>query len=224
MNRRSQVIAAILLVVAAAAVWLAARMTWATVYAEDGMSEPRTFPVHGSDWSPWLLAVAIVLLAAVPVQFFFRGVAARIVAVLVALVGVAVAIPAISLLTSGDNNLYAARVVDVPARYEVVAVTAAALPGAVLLAAAVCAVAGAVAMLRSGGGARRSTKYTTPAARRAELERRVFAEREQSRREPAGPLDGAAPAGARDEAAAPTERDLWDSLDHGVDPTADPAD
>ncbi len=216
MNRKPQVIAAILLILAALGVWIASRMTWARVYAEDGMSEPRTFDVHGADWSPWLVAVAVVLLVAGAVQFFFRGIAVRIVAVLVALLGIAVAIPAISLLGSGANNLYAARVIDLAARYEVVAVTTATLPGVLLLVCAVAAVAAAIAMLRAGGGERRSSKYTTPAARREELERRVFAEREAQQ------AGGSVPPAAG-QVGAPSERDLWDSLDHGVDPTDDPA-
>lgn len=208
-KNRSKALAAVLLVVAAACLWIASRMAWAKVYVEDGLSEPRTIDVHGSDWSPWLIAVALVLLAAMIVQVIFSGIVARIVAVIVAVLGIVVAIPAISLLVSGENNLYAAQVIDLAARDEVVAVTTATLPGLVVLLAALCAVIAGVAMMgtareRTGG----SSKYQTPAARRDELERRVFAER-----------DAAAGQQAQPQVTAQSERELWDSLDHGVDPT-----
>lgn len=208
-NRRPQVIASLLLIVAAGALWAASRMTWAQVYAEDGLTPARIFAVTGSDWSPWLVAVALFLLAALLVQFVLHGVFLRAVAVLVAAAGVAIAIPAITLINSGDNNLYAVDAIDLPARYDVVAISSQTGAGVVVLAAAVCAVLGAVMMLRSAStGPKMSSKYTSPAARRDELERRVFAERE--RREAGREPDGA------------SERELWEALDHGVDPTDDP--
>ncbi|GAC55937.1 hypothetical protein GOHSU_02_00800 [Gordonia hirsuta DSM 44140 = NBRC 16056] len=204
-GRRAQGVAAIFLIAAAALLWAASRMTWAQVYAEDGLGAPRIFDVLGADWSPWLLAIALFFLAALAVQFVLHGVWLRVVAALIALGGVAVAVPAISLLSSGDNNLYAAEVIDYPARYEVVAVTTSGGAGLVTLTAAVCAVIGAFMMARSAaGGVKMSSKYASPAARRAELEQRVFAERD---------------ARIADAAAAPTEREFWDALDEGVDPT-----
>lgn len=200
-GRRPHVYAAVLLVIAAAALWGAGQMTWATVYAEDGQSEPRTLAVTGMDWSPWLIAAAVALLAGAAAQFVLHGGWLRIVAVLVAVIGATTAIPAISLLNS-ENDLYAARAIDLPARYDVVAVTTSAFGAVVVLVAAVCAVAGAVFLLRAASAGRRmSTKYASPAARRDDLERRVFAEREQQE--------------------AASEREFWDALDHGLDPTAD---
>lgn len=197
-SRRPQLLATALLLAAAALLWGASRMRWAQVYTEDGLGEPRVFDVLGSDWSPWLLAVALLFLAALGVQFVLHGVLLRVVAVLVALGGVLAAVPAISLLTSGENNLYAAETVDLPARSDIIAVTISAGAGVVTLLAAVCAVAGAVLMIRSASGARTmSSKYTSPASRRAELERQVFADRDRER----------------------SEREFWDALDHGVDPT-----
>lgn len=207
-SRRAQAIASLLLIAAAGVLWGASRMTWAEVYAEDGLSEPRIFAVTGADWSPWLVAVALFFLAALVVQFVLHGIMLRLVAVLVALAGVAVAVPAITLINSGDTDTYAADVIDLPARYDVVAITSRTGAGIVVLVAAACAVIGAVAMLRSAtGGSKMSSKYTSPAARREELERRVFAERE--RRE------------AGQDAGAASERELWEALDHGVDPTDD---
>ncbi len=210
-NRRPQVVAVVALLVAAAALWGASRMQWALVYTEDGLTQARTFSVIGADWSPWLVAVAIFFLAALAVQFVLHGVILRAAAVLVALGGVAAAFPAISLLNSADD-LYATRVVEIPARSTVVAVTTDWEPGVVVLFGAVCAVVGAVAMMRSAStGRQMSSKYTSPAARREDLERRAFADYE--RRQASG-----------DARPAPTEREFWDSLDSGVDPTDDPGD
>jgi uncharacterized membrane protein (TIGR02234 family) len=71
--------------------------------------------------------------------------------------------------------------------------------GAVItLVAAVCALAGAVLLMRSANGARRgvATRYATPAARRA-------ATRQDGSGEPM------------------SERMIWDALDEGHDPTGD---
>ncbi|GAA3964334.1 TIGR02234 family membrane protein [Gordonia caeni] len=207
-NRRAKAIASLLLIAAAGVLWGASRMTWAEVYVEDGLSEPRIFAVTGSDWSPWLVAIALFFLAALVVQFVLHGIALRIVAVVVALAGIAVAIPAVTLINSGADSMYAAEVIDLPARYDVVAITSRTGAGILVLVAAACAVLGAIAMLRSASSASKmSSKYTSPAARREELERRVFAEREARQ---AGQDSGAA-----------SERELWEALDHGVDPTDD---
>lgn len=199
-NRRPQAIATVFLIAAAGLLWAASRMRWAEVYTEDGLGQPRTFNVLGADWSPWLMAIALLFLAALAVQFVLHGIFLRVVAIIVALGGIAVAIPAISLINSGENNLYAANMVDIPARSDVVAISTFAGAGVVTLIAAACAVIGAVMMARSAGGARKmSSKYTSPAARRAELERQVFAERDRKQ----------------------SEREQWDALDHGYDPTVD---
>ena len=214
-TRRLQFIAVLALAVSAALLWTSSRMTWAKVYAVDGQDKPRTFEVLGADWSPWLVAVALVLLAAAAVQFAVKGNLRRIVSVIVALIAVAVSVPAISLITEGQGSEYAARVADVPANYGIDVTTAEGLPGFVVLLGALFALIGAVAMLRSAKtGTAMSSKYSSPAARREELERKVFAERERAQ---AGDAAAAAPA-----AGAPdTERELWEALDHGVDPTED---
>ncbi|MFZ2512511.1 MAG: TIGR02234 family membrane protein [Gordonia sp. (in: high G+C Gram-positive bacteria)] len=200
-NRRPRAVAALFLLAAAGLLWGASRMRWAQVYTEDGLGEPRVFDVVGSDWSPWLLAVALLFLAALAVQFVLHGIVLRVVAIVVALGAILVAVPAISMMTSGANNLYAAETIDLPARSDVIAVTTFTGAGVLALLAALCAVVGAVLMSRSASGASKmSSKYTSPAARRADLERQVFADRDR----------------------AQSEREFWDALDHGVDPTSGP--
>ncbi|MFT4085698.1 MAG: Trp biosynthesis-associated membrane protein [Gordonia sp. (in: high G+C Gram-positive bacteria)] len=215
MNRRPQIIALVLLLLAALGLWWASRMTWAEVVARNGLSLPRVFETLGADWSPWLVAVAAAMLAAGAVQFAVRGWALRLVAILVAIGGVVSAVPAVSLLRDGSDNRYAADVIDIPGQYEVTAVVAKTWPGVVVLVSAALAVLGAVAMSRAAGDAGMSSKYTSPAARREELERKAFAE--HARRKAEGDVVGA-PAPT---AAADSERELWDSLDNGIDPTKD---
>ncbi|MFT3715394.1 MAG: TIGR02234 family membrane protein [Gordonia sp. (in: high G+C Gram-positive bacteria)] len=216
-GRKRQAIALFFLLVGAVLLWVSSRLVWSQVFAADGQGAPHTYDVHGSDWSPWLVAVAGALAAAGVAQFAFRGIARRVVAVIVALGAVAVSIPAISLITAGENNLYAAGTVDIPSNYQIISVSAKTFPGYVVIFAAVWVLIGAIMMLRSASAASTgmSSKYTSPAARREELERKAFAERE--RRLAAG--DDAADA---DTSPGGTERELWEALDHGVDPTDDP--
>ncbi|MGV9710126.1 TIGR02234 family membrane protein [Gordonia sp. NPDC003424] len=220
--RRRKVLAAVLLAVAALAFWSASRLVWCTVLAADGLAPPRDFTVHGSDWSPWLTPLALVLLAAILAAFSLRGWGLRIVAVLVAVGGVLAAVPAISLLTSGANSDYAARAADLPGRFQVLLITTNPWAALVVLVGSVCAVTAAVLLMRVAGGAGMSSKYTTPAARRDELERQIFAEHEQRKRaEAAGGTDAAEAekAGNGNTGTPANERMMWDALDTGIDPT-----
>ncbi len=88
---------------------------------------------------------------------------------------------------------------------------------------AVLAVSAATVLLRVARGATSmSSRYRSPAARRAELEETVFAERDARERET--PADSATSSSDApgDESEQVTERMLWDALDTGADPT-DPA-
>ncbi|KXT56259.1 membrane protein [Gordonia sp. QH-12] len=211
-NRRWQAIASVLILLAALGLWAASRMQWATILVAPDLGPAREFTVHGSDWSPWLTPVAIAMAAAVIAQFALRGWALRIVAILVAIGGGVAVIPPISLLTEGEDNLYIVQMVDVPARAVVDGIPTESTPGYLVIASAICAVLGAVAMARTANQGGMSSKYSAPAARRDELERQIFTERER------------AAAAGEPAAPAPNERLLWDSLDEGIDPTDDPAD
>lgn len=224
-SRRPQFIAAVLLAAAAILLWSASQMTWATVIVADDLAEPRTLEVKGSDWSPWLTAVAIALLAAIAALFALRGWLLRVVAVLVAVFGVVSFMPGILLLTAAEGDDFAATTIDFADRYAVVAVQNLSAPGYVVIAGAICAVLAAVMMMRAATTAGMSSKYVSPAARRDELERRVFAEREQrlaaeaqARAAGADPSQKSA-ASADDEPTVENERLMWDALDTGMDPT-----
>ncbi|WP_226995605.1 TIGR02234 family membrane protein [Gordonia phthalatica] len=210
MNRRYQAIASILILVAALGLWGASRMKWATILVGENPPSPsRVVTVDGSQWSPWLVAVAIAMVAAVGAQFAVRGMALRLVAILVAIGGGVSVIPAISLLTEGQDNSYIVKMAGLdPSRNPIDGIPVESTPGYLVIAAAVCAVIGAVFMMRTANKSGMSSKYDSPAARRAELERKVFAERERA---------------AAGEPVAPetNERFLWDSLDEGLDPTDD---
>lgn len=229
--RRTKTVAAILMAAGALAFWVASRLTWATVFAGDGMSPDRYLSVKGSDWSPWLTPLALVLLAAILAAFSLRGWALRAVAVLVAAGGVLAAFPALSLATSGADSLYAARAINLADRFVVRLTTTNAWVAAVVLVGTVCCVLAAVLLLRAASGAAMSSKYTTPAARREELEKEIFADYERRRTADADPDESttqstrtAKPARTDRADAAPdeptaNERMMWDALDTGIDPT-----
>jgi uncharacterized membrane protein (TIGR02234 family) len=217
-NRRLAIIA-VLLGLAAIAFWAASRMTWAELIAADGMAPPRTFTVTGSKWTLLLTPLAIVLLAGIAAAASLRGWALRVTALIVAAVAVLGVLPAITLLTGDDHVSYAAKVIDMPSRYQPLQVDTSVAPGFVVLLGALAAVLGAVVMLQTASrDAPMSSKYKSPAARRAELEEQVFAQRaadQKSARE-------ARPAATPPEGAANNERMLWDALDTGDDPTIGP--
>jgi uncharacterized membrane protein (TIGR02234 family) len=219
-RRRNIRTAAILLVLAAAALWGASRLPWATLTAQDGLSPARDFTVHGSDWSPWLTPVAIVLVAAVAATVALKGWALRLTALVVAVIGIVSVLPVISLLTGDDPGAYAARSIDLAGRYQVASVDTRPWVAIVVVLGAVLAVSAATVLLRVARGATSmSSRYRSPAARRAELEETVFAERAAAERQTpstAATTSGDAPADASEQV---TERMLWDALDTGADPT-----
>jgi len=217
-RRRNVRMAAILLVLSAAALWGASRLPWATLTAQDGLSPERDFTVHGSDWSPWLTPVAIVLVAAVAATVALKGWALRLTALVVAVIGVVSVLPVISLLTGNDPGAYAARSIDLAGRYQVASVDTRPWVAIVVVVGAVLAVSSATVLLRvARGGASMSSRYRSPAARRAELEETVFAERAAQERS-AGSATPAT-AASDDGSEQVTERMLWDAQDTGADPT-----
>lgn len=197
-QRRTKLLGSILLAAAALAFWIASRLTWAKVLAADGLSPARTFEVKGSDWSPWLTPLALVLLAAILAAMSLRGWGLRIVALLVAAAGVLAAFPAISLVMGGTNDTYAATAAGLNDRYVVQLVTTNNWVAAVVLVGSLCAVAAGVLLMRVASGAGMSSKYKTPAARREELEREIFAEHRKRQSDGAS---GTAPSSAPDNSA-----------------------
>ncbi len=227
-RRRSLTIAAVLLALSAAALWGSSRLAWASLVAADGIGVPRDFTVRGGDWSSYLTPLAIVLVAAIAAAVSLRGWALRILAVVVAVIGIVAVAPAISLLTGEGGVTYAAKAIDLPGRYQVTSIQTHGWSAAVVFIGGLVAVAAAVMILRAARGAvGMSSKYKSPAARRADLEKQIFAERDRT----TGPGTGAAVetdalvASSPDDAGGGlNERMLWDALDSGADPTATTSD
>ena len=203
-QRRTKLLGSILLAAAALAFWIASRLTWATVLAADGLSPARTFDVKGSDWSPWLTPLALVLLAAILAAMSLRGWGLRILALLVAAAGVLAAFPAISLVMGGTNDTYAATAAGLNDRYVVQLVTTHNWVAAVVLVGSLCAVAAGVLLMRVASGAGMSSKYKTPAARREDIEREIFAEHKRRQATESAQTDKRAQTGTNARTAGTT--------------------
>lgn len=205
-RRSSAAVPVALLVVAAACLWGASRMTWVRVTSADGLGEGRTDSLLGSTWAAATTPLALVLLAAVAASFAVRGWALRVLALLIAAVAVAAAIPAVRLLTAGASDAQSAALAELPARAEVSSTDVSVLPAIVTLIGALCALAAAVVSIRRTSASQvLSSKYDAPAVRRDEVARRSRI--------------SSAKNSARDEGEDLTERMMWDALDAGEDPT-----
>ena len=188
-------IAQVLLVIAAAGLSAASRLTWVELRTFDGLGPPKLVTLPGAEWSAALLPLALVLLATAVAALAVRGWALRMLAVMVAVASLATGYLAISLLVIPDVAPRGADLAHVPV-LELVG-SQRHYPGPVItLASAVCTLAGAVLLMRAAASARgTATKYVTPAARRSL----------------ARPDDGVM-----------SERMIWDALDEGEDPTVEP--
>ena len=185
-------IAQVLLVLAAAGLWAASRLTWVELRTFDGLGPPKLITLSGAAWSAALLPLALLLLATAVAALAVRGWALRMLAVLVAVASLATGYLAISLLVIPDVAPRGAELARVPV-LELVG-SQRHYPGPVItLATAACTLVGAVLLMRAATSARgTATKYVTPAARRS--------------------------LARRDEGVM-SERMIWDALDEGRDPT-----
>lgn len=189
-----------LFVVSAVVLWVASRMTWVEVRSFDGLGQPKTSTLTGASWSTALIPLALLVLAAAVAALAVRGWPLRLLALLIAVASAGMGYLAISLWVVKDVAVRAADLAFVPVA-ELTGTTRS-YGGAVLtLVAAVCALAGAVLLMRSANSAERGVagRYATPAARRDAVKRD----------------DGDEPM---------SERMLWDALDEGQDPTGDGSD
>ena len=188
--------AQLLLVVAAVGLWVASRLPWVVVRSFDGLGQPRSSTLSGASWSTALIPLAVVLLAAAVAALAVRGWLLRVVAVLVAAASAGAGYLAISLWVIRDVSVRGAELAQVP----VVSLVGSGrhYAGAVVtLVAAVATLFAAVLLLRAAvKGAGRTTRYASPA------ERRAVAVREDS-------------------GGTMSERMMWDAIDEGRDPTRD---
>ncbi len=196
----------LLLLVGAACLWGSSRMTWVTVSSFDGLGEERSQDLLGSSWAAASTPLALALLAAVAASFAVKGWASRALALLVALVAVGAAVPAVDSLFGDVSSVKAASVAELPTRAEVTSTQAFALPAVIALVGALCALGAAVVLLRKPTARKvLSSKYDAPAVRRDEVAERTRTASER--------------AEANGEGEDLTERMLWDALDAGEDPT-----
>ena len=190
-------VAQLLLLLSAAALWGASRIVWVDVASFDGLGQPKTTVLTGGSWSTALVPLAALLLVAAVAPIAVRGWRLGLLAVVVAGISAVMAYMAISLWVIRDVAVRAraAHLADVPVADLVV--TQRHYGGAIItLVAAVGALVGAVLLMRS------------VAKPRPEVDR-------YERRRSAPP---------QEDEGDTSERVIWDALDEGSDPTADPAD
>lgn len=141
-------IAQLLLVLGAAVLWVASRLTWVDVQSFDGLGQPKTSTLTGAQWSTALIPLALLVLAAAVAVLAVRGWLLRILAVLMAAASAAMAYLAITLWVVVDIAPRAADLAEV--RVADLTGTTRHFTGAVLtLVAAVLALVGAVLLMRS---------------------------------------------------------------------------
>jgi uncharacterized membrane protein (TIGR02234 family) len=193
--------AQLLLALAALALWAGSRLPWVTVSSADGLGQPRTTTLSGSDWSTALIPLALLVLAAAVAVLAVRGWALRLLALLLAAASALMGYLGIGSWAVRDVSVRAAELAEV----AVTALVGAQRHhwGAVLtLVAAVFTLVAAVLLLRSAVRAGATpTKYAAPATRRE-----VAAQE--------GSVDGETGDGM-------SERMIWDALDEGRDPTTE---
>ncbi len=213
-GRRIIALAQLLLVFAAAALWVASRFTWVAIRSFDGLGPPKEIALSGASWSTALLPLAIVNLAAAVAALAVRGWQLRALAGLLAAVSFAIGYLGVSLWALPDVAARGADLAHVPVATLVGSARQYSGASATVLAGACTLMAGALLMrAASSVGSARSggTKYLAPGARRSAAR---------------GSLAGEADVGdhARPQGGQPqlSERMIWDALDEGRDPTDRP--
>ncbi|WP_156689576.1 TIGR02234 family membrane protein [Mycobacterium sp. Marseille-P9652] len=208
-GRRTILIAQVLLLVAAVALWAASRLPWVEIRSFDGLGPPKDVTLSGAAWSTALVPLAVLMLAAAVAALAVRGWRLRALAGLLAVVGLAVGYLGVSLWVLPDVAVRGADLARVPLM-TVVGSDRHHWGAGIAVAAAACCVAAAVLLMRSasalGSDRSRVDKYAAPATRRSNALREG--------------ADGA----ILEEPTTPkmSERMIWDALDEGRDPTEPP--
>ena len=186
---------ALLLLVAAGALWLASRMTWVVVNSFDGLGQPKTTTLNGGAWSTALVPLAVILLAAVLKSTVGPRWQLRLLALVVGALSAVMAYLAISFWVVPDVAVRAAGLAQVPVA-ELVGMERHYWGAVITMVAAVLTLAGAVLLLRAPVKSESNDeKYEAPARRRQAARQRTTAGDDMS------------------------ERMMWDALDEGRDPT-----
>ncbi len=153
--------AALLLAVAALCLWASSRMTWVTVTSADGLGEERITELDGGTWAAATTPLALALIAAIAAAFAVRGWLLRVVGLLVAVVAVVAAIPAVGLLVGGASDEKASDIAGFErVATQVTATEVATAPALLVLVGSVVAFGAAFVLIRkpsAAGGLSRST-------------------------------------------------------------------
>lgn len=237
---RLSALAAWLPLPAAGLLWASSRMSWATVHSADGLTEPRADSLSGALYSPVPAALAIVLVASVAALLAVRGWAVAVVAALVGIVGMATGVQAANVLITGIDAQRAADALELPGRADVDAIDLTPAGPLVALLGALLAIAAALAVIATRS--RRlglSDRFERPGQRTGDHAKHQPDTGYSPPTESDSPSDSATTnlspdsgrkdrrqdRSARDEtnvdreSASPSERDLWEALDAGEDPT-----
>lgn len=202
----------VLLLVGAVLLWAASRMVWLNVAAFNDQSGLAQRALTGGDWRPALVPLALGAVAAVAAVALVRAAAARAVGAVIALLGVATGALMVTSLgevdagrvhsvVTSDEGLArtdagpgSAGAESIPQWSEITEVSLRPAGPSVAGAGAVALLgAGIVVMARPARAVQQDDRYVTPAVRREE---------------------SAAAGGSGD-----ADRDLWQELDDGHDPT-----
>lgn len=183
-------VAQLVLLLAAAGLWVASRLTWVQISSFDGLGHPKTADLTGAAWSTALIPLALLVAAAAIAALAVRGWPLRLLALLVAVASAGMGYLGISLWVTVDIAVRAARLAEVPVADLID--TQRHYGGAVLtLVAAALTLLGSVLLMRS------ATRGRSDAAKYAR----------------GGPTE------TDESAASMSERMIWDALDEGRDPT-----
>ncbi|KAB1551239.1 TIGR02234 family membrane protein [Corynebacterium sp. 321] len=214
-NTRSvRAVALALVVLSAAGLWLAGRMTYLTVDISDDKAGDSVKDLVGSVWDPAATPLALAMLASLIAMLAVPVVLRRVLGVIIAVLAGTASFRSVQLLTtevdlrrahdiltSGVGTQKQSDPLQVSGWAMVTDAHVHTFPVALAIAAAACGVCGGVLiMMKPGETSRGHSRYETPEARREGVE-------EDLRQNP------------------DSTRVLWDALDSGVDPTdVDPTD
>ncbi|WP_084611476.1 TIGR02234 family membrane protein [Tomitella biformata] len=199
-SRRGLMVSTMLLVAAAALLWASSRLTWVEYTSVDGLRPPVEAALNGADWSPASTPLALLLIAGIAAMFAVRGWWVRVVGVLLALAGIGVAAQGVAGLFGDPDPAQIHSIAELSAGTEVTGAVLLSMPVLVTIVAGLLAIIASVPLITGGSGRQGlSSSYETPAARK----------------------EAAAESVANSDGEGLEQRQIWDALDAGADPTED---
>lgn len=165
--RRPLTWASLLLLASGGLAYAASRAEWAHADAHDGLGAPRHVRVLGAEFAPLSVALALLLVAAVPAVFAAKGWTLRAVAALIVLAGGGLAWTGADWLRDEPDPAQFGRLAALPERYQIDHLDKESGHGALPLASGTLAVAAAAFALRASGAARGlGSRFDSPGAKK----------------------------------------------------------